>query len=124
MLVHPIFKVLLRHPHLLAEHAAGYAALLQEEAGRASQDLVRQALAWAAAILGLVVFLVLAGVAAMLVALWGQWHWILATAPLTALALALVAWWMARHHRASAALATLREQIDADADALRILGSS
>ncbi len=124
MLVHPIFKVLLRRPHLLASHAAGYAALLQEVAGDAGAQLARRALAWAAAILAFVVFLMLTGVAAMLLALSGQWHWILAAAPLTALAMAVVAWQLARPRMAGSALAPLREQIDADADALRVLGSS
>lgn len=124
MLVHPIFKVLLRRPHLLAAHAAGYAALLEEEAGSAGRLLTRQALAWASALLAFVVFLMLTGVAAMLMALWGQWHWVLAAAPLTALALAFVAWQLARQGMATSALGALREQIDADADALRVLGSS
>lgn len=121
--MHPIFKVLLRRPQLLADHAAAYAALLREEAVDSAQALGWRLLAWTAAVLGLAAFIILAGVAVMLVATLGHWHWTLALVPLTALALAVIAWRLACRQLATRPLAVLRGQIQADADALRMLGS-
>ncbi len=123
MLVHPIFKVLLRKPQLLADHASSYAALFREEAASALSILGWRALGWAAVVLGVLVFLVLAGVAAMLAAVLGQWHWMLAAAPLSALLLAVLGVWLARRTPVERPMTQLRSQIQADAAALRLLGS-
>mgnify|MGYP000331861674 CR=1 FL=1 len=65
-LMHPIFSVLLKRPELLVDHVAGYATLAREEAATATGALARRAIGWAVAVLGFIMFLVLAGAAAMI----------------------------------------------------------
>ncbi len=118
-MLHPVFTVLLRQPELLMEHAAGYAALLREEAQATTGQLVSRALAWAIAVLGFLLFIVLAGTAAMLGAVTQHFHWMLLLVPGTALALSAVAFLQARRALPRPLLDRLRAQLDADARALR-----
>jgi hypothetical protein len=123
-MLHPLFSLLARRPDLVMDHAAAYAALAHEEAAATGVELTRRALAWAVAVLCLAMFVVLAGVAAMLGAMQGHFHWMLLLVPGTALALAGVAFAQARQRLPQPAFAQLRSQFEADAQALRTLGSS
>ena len=122
-MLHPIFSVLVRRPDLLVDHLAAYAALAREEASSTGGEVARRALAWAVAVMAFIAFLVLAGVAAMLGSLLDHFHWMLLLVPATALALAGVAFMQARQKLPQPAFAQLRSQFDADAQALRSLGS-
>ena len=121
-IVHPIFSVLVSRPELVMEHVAGYAALAQEEASSVGAQVARRAVAWAACAFCGLLFLVLAGVAAMLGALHEGFHWALVLVPAVPLVLALLAWNVARQRLPAKAFAELRAQLDADAQALRTLG--
>ena len=120
MVLHPLLSVLVRRPDLVLAHLAGYATLIREEASATGSAIVRRALAWAVAILSFTVFLVLAGVAAMLAAL----HWVLLLVPGIALVLSVLAWAQARQKLPAEALSELRSQLDADIEILRTLGSA
>lgn len=122
-MVHPIFSVLITRPELVVDHVAGYAALVQEEASTVGVQVARRAVAWGVAVMALVVFLVLTGVAAMLGAMHGQFHWILVVAPGAALLLSVLAWNVARQKLPSKAFTELKAQLDADAQALRTIGA-
>lgn len=122
-MVHPIFSVLISKPELVMEHASGYAMLVREEASSVGGAVARRALAWGVTLLALLVFLVLAGVAAMLGALLEQFHWILVLAPGIALAIALAAFNVARRPLPEKAFAELKAQLDADVEALRAIGA-
>lgn len=122
-MVHPIFSVLISRPELVMDHVAGYAALVQEEASTVGGELARRAVAWGVAVIGLLVFLVLAGVAVMLAAMMGTFHWALVAVPGIALVVAGVAWNIARRKLPTQAFADLKAQIDADAQALRAVGA-
>jgi hypothetical protein len=122
-MIHPIFSVLISRPELVAEHVAGYAALVQEEAATVGSAAGRKAAAWAVAGVSLIVFLVLAGVAAMLGAINAQFHWALVVVPAIPLVLAVVAISIARKPMPGKAFVELKAQIDADAQALRSLGA-
>jgi hypothetical protein len=122
-MLHPIFSVLINRPELVFDHVAGYASLVQEEASSVGGEVAKRVIAWCAAMLGLVVFLVLAGVAAMLGAMHGEFHWILVVAPGAALALSVAAWSIARQRLPAKAFAELKAQLDADAQALRTIGA-
>lgn len=122
-MIHPIFSVLIRRPELVIDHVAGYAALVQEEASIVGVEVARRAVAWGIAVLGLVVFLVLAGVAVMLGAMQGTFHWILVAAPGVALLLSVAAWLVARQPLPARAFTELKAQLDADAHALRAVGA-
>ncbi|MDB5875394.1 MAG: hypothetical protein JWQ07_4836 [Ramlibacter sp.] len=122
-MLHPIFSILIHRPELVIDHVAGYAALVQEEASSVGGEVAKRVIAWGVAVLGLVVFLVLAGVAAMLGAMLEQFHWILLVAPGAALALSVGAWTVARKRLPAQAFAELKAQLDADAQALRTIGA-
>ncbi len=123
-LMHPIFSVLLKRPELLMDHAAGYAALAREEAATVAGAMARRAVAWAVAVLGFVMFLVLAGAAAMIGGLQGQFHWTLVVIPGLALGIAAAGAILGMHKPAHPLFTALQAQLDADAQALRTLGTS
>jgi hypothetical protein len=122
-MVHPIFSVLITRPELVMNHVAGYAALVQEEASTVGIQVAKRAIAWGIAVLALIVFLVLAGVAVMLGAMQGEFHWILIAAPGAALLVSVVAWSVARQRLPAKAFTELKAQLDADAQALRAVGA-
>lgn len=122
-MVHPIFSVLISRPELVVDHVAGYAALVQEEASSVGLEVAKRVIAWAVAALGLLVFLILAGVAVMLGAVQG-FHWALVIVPGVTLVVSVVAWSMARQRLPSKAFTELKAQLDADAQALRTLGAA
>lgn len=122
-MIHPIFSVLVKRPELVMDHVAGYAALVQEEASTVGVELAKRAIAWGVAVLGLAVFLVLAGVSVMLGAMLDAFHWALVAAPGAALLLSAVAWSVARQRLPAQAFTELKAQLDADAQALRAVGA-
>jgi hypothetical protein len=122
-MVHPIFSVLITRPELVMNHVAGYAALVQEEASTVGVQVAKRAVAWGIAVLALIVFLVLAGVAVMLGALQDEFHWVLVAAPGAALLVSVAAWSVARQRLPAKAFTELKAQLDADAQALRAVGA-
>ena len=122
-MVHPIFSVLITRPELVMDHVAGYAALVQEEASSVGLEVAKRVIAWGVAVIGLLVFLILAGVAAMLGALQNEFSWALIIVPLIALLVSVAAWTVARKRLPSKAFTELRAQLDADAQALRTVGA-
>lgn len=123
-MLHPLFSVLARRPDLVMDHLAAYAALAHAQARSAGTALARRAVAGAIAVCAFLVFLVLAGVAAMLCALQAQFHWMLVIVPGTMLALAVVAFLQARQRLPEGTLTPLREQVEADLETLRTLGAA
>jgi uncharacterized membrane protein YqjE len=122
-MVHPIFSVLITRPELVIDHVAGYAALVQEEASSVGLQVAKRVAAWGVAVIGLLVFLILAGVAVMLGAVQGEFHWALVIVPGVALAVSVGAWSIARQSLPNKAFTELRAQLDADAQALRAVGA-
>jgi uncharacterized membrane protein len=122
-MIHPIFSVLITRPELVVDHVAGYAALAQEEASTVGVQVARRAAAWAVVGVGVLVFLVLAGLAFMLAAL-HEFHWALVVVPLVPLGIAVAAFFVARKPMPSQAFTELRAQLDADAQALRTMGAA
>lgn len=122
-MLHPIFSVLIHKPELVIDHVAGYAALVQEEASSVGGEVARRVIAWAVAGVGAIVFLVLAGVSAMLGVMQGEFHWILLVVPAIPLVPAVFAWNVARKRLPAQAFAELKAQLDADAQTLRTLGA-
>jgi len=122
-MVHPIFSVLITRPELVMDHVAGYAALVQEEASTVGVQVARRAAGWAVCAVGLLVFLVLAGVAFMIGATSG-YHWALLVVPAVPLVIAIGAFFVAKKPVPSNAFTELRAQLDADAQALRTMGAA
>jgi len=69
------------------------------------------------------VFLILAGVAVMLGAMLEGFHWALVVVPGIALALAVAAFLVARKPLPEKAFTELKQQLDADAQALRAISA-
>jgi uncharacterized membrane protein YbhN (UPF0104 family) len=122
-MVHPVFSVLIHRPELVVDHIAGYAALMREEASSVGIQVAQRAVAWGVAIVCLLVFLVLLGMAIMLAAVREQFHWALVIVPGVPLALAIAAWTIARRRLPEKAFTELKAQLDADAEALRAIGA-
>lgn len=122
-MLHPIFSVLIHRPELIMDHVAGYAALVRDEASSVGVEFAQRAVAWGVAIVGLLVFLILLGVALMLGAMHEQFHWALVVVPGVPLVLAVAAFALARRPLPEKAFNELRAQLDADAEALRTLGA-
>jgi peptidoglycan/LPS O-acetylase OafA/YrhL len=121
-MVHPIFSVLITKPELVMEHVAGYAALVREEASSVGLEVAKRAIAWGATLFAFLVFLILAGVAAMLGAI-HEFHWMLVIAPGIALAMAIAGFMVARKPLPEKAFTELKAQLDADTRALRSVGA-
>lgn len=122
-MIHPIFSVLISRPELVMEHVAGYASLMREEASSVGTEFARRAVAWGVALFAALVFLILAGVAAMLGALHTAFHWILVVAPGIALAISVAAFLVARKPLPEKAFTELKAQLDADAQTLRAISA-
>lgn len=122
-MVHPIFSVLINRPELVVDHVAGYAALMREEASSAGGQLVQRAIAWGLVVVGLLVFLVLLGVAVMLGAMHERFDWALVIVPAVPLVLAVAGFVMARRPMPDKAFSELKAQLDADAEVLRAIGA-
>ena len=121
-MLHPIFSVLVSKPELVMDHVAGYAALVRDEASSVGLELAKRAIAWGVTLFGFLVFLILAGVAAMLGAI-HEFHWMLVIAPAIALAISVAGFSVARKRLPEKAFTELKAQLDADAEALRAIGA-
>lgn len=122
-MVHPIFSVLITKPELVMEHVAGYASLMREEASSVGKEVAKRAVAWAVTLFSLLVFLILAGIAAMLGALHAEFHWTLVVVPGIVLAIAVAAFMAARKPLPEKAFTELKQQLDEDAKALRAISA-
>jgi hypothetical protein len=121
-MLHPIFSVLIRRPDLLAEHVAGYVGLVQEEVTDAGKEVIHKAIAWVVVGIAALLFLVFAGVAAMLGGINGGFHWSLALVPAIPLVAALAGLGYAKKPLTANRFAVIKSQINADVDALKHAG--
>ena len=122
-MLHPIFSALISKPELVMEHAAGYAALMREEASSVGKEVAKRAVAWGITLFGLLVFLILAGVAVMFAAVQEAFYWSFVVVPGIALAISVLAFLEARKPLPEKAFTELKAQLDADAQALRAIGA-
>jgi hypothetical protein len=126
-MIHPLFRLIARHPQLVAEHAQAYAALVADQMGEVAESLKRRALLLAVAGVCFLVTLILAGVALML---WGastddsmRAPWALFVGPLLPLAVGVGCFIGARGVETVSPLAKVREQVNADIGMLREVGA-
>lgn len=126
MIIHPLFKTLVTHPHLLAEHAGAYLELAGAEAAQVAQDAQRHALRLALAGACGVLGVFLAGGALLLAAalpLDGMpAPWALVAIPATPLAVAALLWATQRHRGPDLSFPLLRDQMRVDRELLRRVG--
>lgn len=116
--LHLLLKLLLERPHLLADHAGGYAMLLAEEGSSAASALRQQLLRWALTAIAWTLAAIWAGVALMLWAalpeIRPEHAWILVATPAVAVMAASLVWLSSRRHQRFKPFAELRQQAKAD----------
>ena len=122
-MIHPLLKVLIAKPDLIAEHVAGYGQLVAAQAGAAAVQLRVKAILGAVALVGLVLGVGFGGVALLLfgvVPLADMPHaWLLVVVPGIPLVAAIVCAVMIVKQPASWSLDAVRAQLAADAALLR-----
>ncbi len=122
-MLHPLLRLLVDRPHLLADHAQAYGQLLAAEAGTSASVWKRRIVLATLALCCTGTAITLAGVSVMLWAVVpaAQIHapWALVTAPLLPAAAAVACIIAARQGGAEASLDHLRRQLQADLDLLR-----
>ena len=121
-MIHPVFRLALAQPMLLAGHLGAYAGLVSDELLISAAAVQRRLLWQLAGALSLAVAAVLAGVALLL---WASLPpgsapagWLFVVTPLLPAVLGLWAGWWAQAHPDGEPLARLRAQLAEDADLL------
>lgn len=122
-MIHPVFRLAASQPLLLAEHAAAYAGLVSEELVSRGTSLKRRVALQLAGAAGLLVAIMLAGVALLL---WASLPdagfrapWLLWLVPALPAVLGGWALWLAQEPDTSEPFASLRSQLAQDAALLR-----
>ncbi|HJV60176.1 MAG TPA: hypothetical protein VJ743_04475 [Albitalea sp.] len=122
-MIHPLFRLLVSEPQLLADHVEAYSELVAEEVGAVATQWKKRAALHALSLVGIVVAAVMIGVALLL---WAaipvdsmNAPWALIVVPAVFLGLALWAHFAARAPMAEHGFKTIREQLSADAAMLR-----
>lgn len=118
---HPLFSAALRHPDLLAEHAANYGALVRDELATAAHGVVARLIAGAVAAVSALTALCLMGTAVMLGVLHAQFSWVLVVVPGVAVVLAMLGAWIALRPASFHGFDELGAQFQVDVRALRAL---
>lgn len=121
--MHPVIRLAISQPGLLAEHAAAYANLFSEELACGAEGFMRRLRCHLLAGACLSAGATLAGVALML---WGTQAdgrmprgWLLWVVPAVPLLTGAVLAWVARARNDPQPFSVLREQLSADAELLR-----
>ena len=121
MSLHPLFRVALRHPDLIADHFANHVAHVKAQAGEAARSVGRKLAGGAIAIVALLIALNLTGIAVMLAATQGRWQpaliWVPATAWLIAAGGGFVAW----RESTKSEVQDVKDEFQADAQMLALI---
>ncbi|MDP9043941.1 MAG: hypothetical protein M3O01_03960 [Pseudomonadota bacterium] len=121
-MIHPLLRLVVTQPNLLADHAEAYAGLVGEELARTTRSLTLRLVLGVVALVLVGVTAVLAGVALMLWAVLPassiQAPWALVVGPGVPLVAAVVCALVAKQ-KSPDAFATLKQQVAADLVMLR-----
>lgn len=126
-MIHPLLRLAVKEPHLLADHLSAYAALANEEVAKISSSLALKIGLYAGAGVLTVLGLVLIGVALLLVAATpsdDHTTWALVMVPLTPFVLAGIMVLVARSSPIEKAFDTLKSQFNADLALIREVSAS
>lgn len=115
-MLHPLLRLALARPDLLADHASAYAELAVVSAREALSEWQVRVLGWALLAAGLLLCLAFGGVALMLYGAVASppTPWLLWAVPLAPAALALLGWWLARRRGNGSRTASVAQQFEAD----------
>jgi hypothetical protein len=122
-MIHPLFRLIVSDPQLLADHVEAYSELVAEEVGAVTTQIKKRAMLHAVSLACVFVGVVLAGVAVMLWAVIPADNMnsplALFIAPCVPIALGIWAHFAAKAPVAEHGFKTIREQLAADAAMLR-----
>ena len=121
-MIHPLLRLAVKQPHLLADHLSAYAALAGEDVSKVSSSLALKIGLYASAGVLALLGLVLIGVALLLVAATpsvDHTTWALIVVPLTPFVLAGIMVLVARSRPVEKAFDTLKGQLNADMAVMR-----
>lgn len=128
IMIHPLFRLIVSDPQLLAEHVEAYSELVAEEVGAVTAQWKKRAMLQAVSLACMFLTVVLAGVGVMLWAVVPVENmnspWALVAAPCIPLVLALWSHLAARAPAAEHGFKAIREQLAADAAMLRSVTAS
>ncbi|WP_225783302.1 hypothetical protein [Xenophilus sp. Marseille-Q4582] len=121
MSLHPLFRVMLRHPDLIADHFANHLEHVKAQSVEAVRSLVRKLAGGAIAVVALLIALNLTGIAVMLASTHGTVTpalvWVPAVAWVVTALGALVAW----RENMRAEVREVKDEIRADAEMLALI---
>ena len=120
-MLHPLLRLALARPDLLANHASAYAELALDNAREVVADWQLRLVGWALLAVGVLLCLVFGGVALMLygVVAAPSTPWLLWAVPLAPLLLALVGAWLARRPAVPHRGISVAQQFETDLSLLR-----
>lgn len=120
-MLHPLLRLALARPDLLAHHAGAYAELAADNAREVVADWQWRLVGWALLAVGVLLCLVLGGVALMLhgTVAAPATPWLLWAVPMAPLLPALIGVWLARRPAAPRRGASVAQQFEADLSLLR-----
>jgi hypothetical protein len=122
-MIHPLFRLLVSEPQMLADHVEAYSELVAEEVGAVTTQWKRRAVLHAASLGCMVIAVMLIGMGLMLwaaVPIEGMNHpWALVIIPAVPLIAGIWAHFAAKAPVAEHGFKTIREQLAADAAMLR-----
>ena len=120
-MLHPLLRLALARPDLLANHASAYAELALDNARDVVADWQLRLIGWALLAVGVVLCVILGGVALMLYSAMAAppTPWLLWAVPLTPLLVAMLGVWLARRPGAPRRGASVAQQFEADLSLLR-----
>lgn len=127
-MIHPLFRLLVSEPQLLADHVEAYSELVAEEMSAVTTQWKKRAALHAISLVAMLVALLLIGVALLL---WAaipldsmNAPWALIVVPAAFLALGVWAHFSAGKKMPQHGVSAIREQLQADAAMLRSVTSS
>lgn len=127
MLIHPLLRLAIKEPHLLAAHLSAYVALAGEELSKTSSSLALRIGLYAGAAVMAVIGLILVGMDLLLIAATpsdGWTPWALIVVPSVPLVAAVIMVLVARAKPVEQAFDTLKRQLDADLALVREVSGS
>ena len=118
-MIHPIYMTALRRPDLVAAHLRNHVELVKKELGDAGRSVAYKAAGAVVALVALMLALGLTGIALMLGALHGSFHWALVAVPGVAWLLTAVGAMVAMKASVRDDVQDVKDELEADFAVLR-----
>lgn len=121
MALHPLFRVALRHPDLIAGHFANHVAHVKAQSVGAVKSIVRKLAGGAIAVIAVLIALNLTGIAIMLATLQNPISPALIWVPATAWLVALIGGFLAWRENVRSEMQEVKDEFKADAEMLALI---